>query len=84
MAKREFIYRVVEPTKDKNGKDKQGVVYIDESVTPSRADELAYISYLDRGFKTHKKSLAKVEQGKKMAAANKEKLGKKKAAAPKQ
>ena len=78
-SKKEFIYKVVEP---KDGK--KGVVYIDESVIPSKADEIAYTSYLNRGFKTHKKSAAKVEQGKKMAAANK--LGKKKekAAAAKQ
>lgn len=73
--KKEFIYRVSEEKK---------TVYIDESVTPSKADELAFTAYINRGFKIHKKSAAKIAQGKKMAAANKEKLGKKKAAAPKQ
>ena len=74
-SKKEFIYRVNEEKK---------MVYVDETVIPSKADEIAYAAYINRGFKTHKKSQKKVEQGKKMAAANK--LGKKKekAAAAKQ
>ena len=67
MAKKEFIYRVDEAKK---------VVYIDETATPTATDQLRYTSYISAGYKTHKKSQKKVEQGKKMAEKNK--FGKKK------
>ena len=66
MAKKEFIYRVDEAKK---------VVYIDETAVPTAADQVRYTAYVAAGYKTHKKSQKKVEQGKKMAAKNK--LGKK-------
>ena len=66
-AKKEFIYRVDEAKK---------VVYIDETATPTPTDQLRYTSYISAGYKTHKKSQKKEEQGKKMAEKNK--LGKKK------
>ena len=53
-------------------------VYIDETATPTATDQLRYTAYMSAGYKTHKKSQKKVEQGKKMAEKNK--LGKKKAA----
>ena len=65
-AKKEFIYRVDEAKK---------VVYIDETATPTATDQLRYTAYISAGYKTHKKSQKKVEQGKKMAEKNK--LGKK-------
>lgn len=67
MATKQFIYKV---------DDVKKVVYIDESAPISKADEIAYTTYLTNGFKTHKKSQKKVAQGKKMAAKNK--LGQKK------
>lgn len=61
-AKKEYIYRVDEAKK---------VVYIDETAAPTKSDEIRYTAYVSAGYKTHKKSQKKVEQGKKMAAKNK-------------
>ena len=72
-SKKEFIYKVDTVKK---------VVYIDESVAISDADKIQFSTYISEGYRVHKKSAAKVAQGKKMAEKNK--LGKKKAAATKQ
>lgn len=68
--KKEFIYRVDEAKKK---------VYIDETVAPTKVDEMRYSSYISAGFKTHVKSQKKVEIGKEIAKKNK--LGKKNAKA---
>ena len=54
----------------------------DQKAAISDADKIQFSTYISEGYRVHKKSAAKVAQGKKMAEKNK--LGKKKAAATKQ